>query len=149
MIYDNINSLSLIELITMMRMSFYDSTIFQTILPRLKQITHEITVNERRRLAQTMHEIWSMYFTINEPFDLAYGLGGLFYDLGFYSDALLYFDHSIAFLGPQSDTFYNIALCQYQLREDKGFIKTLTSIKKLFPTFDRLKELESLNLEAV
>jgi len=145
--YSNINALSLIELITLIRVSYYDSTLFQTILPRLKQLTQEVTLNERRRLGQCLNQIWEMYYSIEEPFDLAYAIGGLFYDLGFYTDAKKYFEHSISLFGLKSDCLHNIALCQYQLREDQGFLETLKSIRSHFPQYTRISKLDNLNLE--
>jgi len=62
-----------------------------------------------------------MYFSIGEPFDLAYEIGGILYDLGYYRKALLYFAHSNIEFGDTADAIYNQALCHYQLKEDGEF----------------------------
>ena len=121
--------MSLKELIAMLRMSAYDSTMFKNFLPRLKQLITRISFAERNRLAQTMHQTWNMYFTLNESFDLAYEIGGILYDLGFFREALEYFQYSINLFGHTADVYYNQALCYYQLREDSLFLKTLTEAK--------------------
>lgn len=148
MAYFNVARLKIRDLIALYRMSYYDSTFFIKLLPRLKQLTQSITVNERRRLAQTLHQVWEMYFSISEPYDLAYELGGIFYDLGFYEDALVYFQFSIDLFGEKADLYYNKILCYYQLRQDQLLIQTLREAKLAFPGDDMLKKLDNLDMNA-
>ena len=143
--YSSVARLTITELIALYRLSGYDSTFFIKMLPRLKQVTQCITFNERRRVEQTLHNVWEMYFSINESYDLAYELGGLFYDLGFYTDALDHFQFSSDLFGPKTDTYYNRILCYYQLRQDLLFAKTLKEAKLAFPDdtiFDSLGNLD-------
>jgi len=146
MAYFNIGRLKLTELIALYRLSAYDATFFIKLLPRLKHLAKTISFNERKRIAQTLHRVWEFYFNINEPLDLAYELGGLFYDLGFYSEALTHFQHSVDSFGTKADTFYNQALCHYQLKEDILFYKALNSGKVAFPEYARFGELEKLDM---
>ena len=148
MSYKYIGSMSIKELIAILRMSAYDSSLFVKFLPQLKHLSNRISSTERKRLAQTMHQTWKMYFTLIESFDLAYEIGGIFYDLGFYQEALEYFQFSVNQFGQQADVFYNQALCYYQLREDELFLKTLVKAKALFPTYERFGYLDTLDLEA-
>ncbi|MCB0650029.1 MAG: SAM-dependent methyltransferase [Saprospiraceae bacterium] len=147
--YQNFRQMNLMELIAILRLFGYDSTIFKNLLPWLKKICKQVTFNERTRLAQTMHQTWEMYFTIYESFDLAYEIGGIFYDLGFYGDALLYFGHSAKLFGPKADIFYNQALCHYQLRDDVHFVETLQQGRDQFPGYEKFEKLELLDLEAI
>ena len=94
-----------------------------------------------------MRQTWSMYFMIHEPFDLAYEMGGMFYDLGYYEDALEYFGYSVGHFGVKADIYYNQALCYYQLREDALFSKALTIGKARFPDFKGFLHLEKLDWE--
>ncbi len=144
--YFNISRLQLKELLALFRLSAYDSTFFIKLLPRLKHVAKTITYNERIRLAQTMHIIWDMYFNINETFDLAYELGGIFYDLGFYTEALEHFQYSVNSFGQKEDIYYNKALCHYQLREDELFSQTLDEAKKAFPGYTAFEKLEELDM---
>jgi tetratricopeptide (TPR) repeat protein len=144
--YFNVSRLKLKELIALYRLGAYDSTIFIKLLPRLKQVLQTITFNERIRIAQTIEGVWDMYFNINESFDLAYEMGGMLYDLGYYSEALNYFQYSEDSHGEKADTYYNQALCYYQLRQDELFFKTLNEAKNLFPDFERFEHLENLDM---
>lgn len=144
--YVSISRLTVKELIAHFRLSVYDSTYFIKMLPRLKQVSSSITYNERTRISETIHKVWDMYFYIGEIFDLAYAMGGLLYDLGYYNEALTYFDHSISLHGHKPDTYYNTALSYYQLRQDKMFFKTIEEGKIAFPEYNRFLELEQLDL---
>lgn len=146
--YQHINRFTLVELIGMIRLSAYDATFFINILPRLKQVIQKITVNERRRIKQVLEETWNTYFSLQEPYDLAFEIGGLLYALGYYPEALSYFDHSNASYGHKPDELYNRVLCHYQLREDQQFIKTLKKAKLAFPDYERWEELDRLDLNA-
>lgn len=146
--YRHIAQLNLLELIGLIRLGAHDSTFFINILPRLKQVSQQITFNERDCLAQTMHQVWDMYFTLNESDDLAFEIGGMFYALGFYQEALDYFQHSISSFGKTADVYYNQALCFYHLRQDALFLETVKEAKKDFPEFKQLAHLDTLDLNA-
>lgn len=147
--YDNIADLSLMNLIALLRLSAYDSSLFLQILPRLKQVLKEVSHEERGRIAQTIQQVWRFYFDINEPKDLAISLAGIFFDLGYYEQALEYFEHSSDTKGMEADTCYNKILCYYQLRQDVLFEKELAKAKLLFPDSDLFEQLNNLDLNAV
>lgn len=144
--YANISKLNIKDLIALIRLSAYDSTIFIKLLPRIKQVSRAITFNERRRLEQTLHQVWEMYFSISEAYDLAYEIGGVFYDLGFYDAALNQFEHSINLFGQRADVYYNKALCYYQLRQDALFVEILKEAKAAFPNSEVLGKLDQLDM---
>ena len=146
--YKNIARMTLPEMFSMMRLSAYDSNLFIAILPRIKQVVQQISTNERTRLAKTMYLVWEMYFSIGEPHDLAFEIGGMLYGLGFYKNALGFFDFSIHKFGAKPDIFYNKALCYYHLREDDLFLKTVKEGKSAFPDFKNFDYLDKLDLNA-
>lgn len=146
--YTQLNRMSLPELIAMLRLSAYDSTFFENILPRFKQVARQVTLKERGRIAQSLHRTWKGYFSLQGSFDLAYEMGGIFYDLGYYKEALQYFHSSVNSFGEKADIFYNKALCHYQLREDTLFTSTLLAGKAAFPDYERFAHLDKLDLGA-
>ena len=145
--YQNISKLRLKELIALCRLGIYDATFFIKLLPRLKQVSKQISSNERTRLAETMDFTWNMYFHINESFDLAYEIGGLLYDLGYYNKALTYFQRSVDIFGMKEDIYYNQALSYYQLREDDQFYKTLNKAKAVYPDSKLFEKLDTLQMD--
>jgi len=144
--YQTISRLNMKNLMALIRLSHYDSTFFTKLLPRIKQLIGHISVVERTRLGETLTQIWNMYFNISEPLDLAYEIGGLFYDLGYYQKALVAFAHSTAQFGDKADVYYNSALCHYQLKEDAKFEKVKEAGKVLFPEYARFGELDGLDM---
>ncbi len=144
--YNNVSRLSLRDLLALLRLSGYDSTFFKTLLPRLKQVAKTISFNERKRIGETLQKVWSTYYSMGEPFDLAYELGGIAYDLGFYPEALDFFEKSEGLHGGKADTFYNKALCYYQLRQDGLFYGTMSEGKATFPAFELYDKLEELEM---
>ncbi len=144
--YTNAAKLQLKELIALYRLSNYDSGFFVKLLPRLKQVSKTISFQERNRLDQTMAAVWKMYFNIDEQFDLAYEIGGLYYDLGFYPEALRFFGFSVEAFGVKPDMYYNKALCYYQLHKDELFYETLNEAKLAFPDYELFQKLDSLDM---
>jgi hypothetical protein len=147
-VYKNMAKMELDELIGFLKLSHYDSTFFKNVLYRFKQLSTRVSFKQRKRLGQTMQEAWNNYFYIGESFDLAYELGGIFYDLGFYKDALFFFDASTVRFGEKADVFYNQILCYYQLREDVLFASTLTTASALYPDYPEFDALMALDLNA-
>lgn len=147
--YKQAAKMELNELLGIFRLSAYDSTFFINMLPKLKLLVQRVSFNERTRLAQTMHNTWNMYFTLREPLDLAFEIGGIFYSLGYYEEALEYFQYSINIYGHTADVYYNRALCYFQLRQDDLFLQTLQSGKDSFPEFQKFEHLNSLDLNEV
>ncbi len=146
--YSHIRSLRLREIVGLLRVNGYDSQIFSNVLPRVKQVIQQITFNERKFLGQAMHEVYNTYFHINEKEDLAFEIGGIYYALGFYQEALDFFDRSVKQYGQTPDEYYNRALCHYQLRQDELFSKTLKEAKTAYPGYEQFGHLDKLDLGA-
>ena len=146
MVYSNVGQFTLMDFIAIFRLSAYDSTIFIKLFSQLRRLAKQITYEERHRLMQTIEKVWDMYFHINEPFDLAYESGGLLYDLGEYSGALNLFQKSIHLYGAKADVYYNLALCYYQLRQDKLFYSVVNEVKIKFPQSPLIEKLLGLDM---
>ena len=146
--YQHLATMKLPEILSILRLSGYDYTMFKNFLPRIRQVSRQVTFNERYRLKQTMDKTWHMYFSLYEAMDLASEIGGIMYDLGYYQDSLQYFHYSNELYGHKPDVFYNRALCFYQLREDEQFLKTLKEGRGMFPNFQEFAHLDKLDLSA-
>jgi len=140
--------LTIPQILAYLRMANYDTSVFVNLFDRLKQLLSSITYNERHRILQAMHEVWEMYFSLNESYDLAFELGGIFYALGAYEDALSYFHRSEELFGSKPDTYYNKALSYYQLRQDDSFVQIVKEAKLKFPKFEKFEQLDALDLKA-
>ena len=79
---------------------------------------------------------------------MAFEIGILCYDLGFFQEALGYFTASENTMSLKPDIYYNRALCYYQLRMDKQFISEVKKGKNVFPAFQGFTQLQQLDLSA-
>lgn len=149
LLYRLVKELTLLELITTIRLGFYDSTLFLQLLPFIKKKSVSLTADDRTHLSDTLHKIDHAYFDINEPISTSYEVAGLFYDLGFHQDALVIFDKMTLVYGNVADVYYNKILCYYQLRMDDLFTSTLREAKLAFPDFEKYAHLDQLDLAAV
>jgi hypothetical protein len=147
--YRSLAKLTLVELIALLRLSAYDSTFFIKTLPQFKAASQRINFDQRKRLAESLHQVWNLFFDLKESYDLPYELGGFFYDLGFYEEALVYFQYAIDNLGQKEDIYYNQILCYYQLRKDVLFYNTLKKAKESFPNSSLIESLNKLDMNAV
>ncbi len=145
-VYKNLPNVNLSELLGLIRLSSYDSSIFINLLPSIKQLSNNVSMKERTRLKQTIIAVWSGYYPIEEEYDLPYELGGLMYDLGYYNEALGYFKASSETFGNKIDVDYNQILCHYQLREDELFYKALSLARQRFPEADVFTKLGNLDM---
>ena len=145
-IFQNIGKANLSELLGFVKLSSYDSTIFISLLPAIKQLSKRLSNKQRERLGQTIDEVWLRHYAIKGDYDFSYELGGLMYDLGFYKGALDYFKYSTDTFGNKVDVYYNQILCYYQLREDVLFYETLNEAKLKFPQTELLLSLEKLDM---
>ena len=146
MVYRNVSTADLSELLGLIRLNSYDSTIFINLLPKIKKLSKAISIKQRSRLRQTIIKVWSKYYIIKDDYDLSYELGGLMYDLGYYEEALGYFEYSSKAFGYKVDVDYNQILCYYQLRQDALFYKNLKEAKLRFPESEVLLSLDKLDM---
>ena len=146
MVYKNMATVNLSELLGLIRLNAYDASIFINALPRIKQLSNKISLKQRSRLKQTIHLVWDKYYAIKKDYDFSYELGGLMYDLGYYTEALDYFNCSLDIFGNKVDVNYNQILCYYQLRQDEMFYKTLEEAKLRFPLSEALLGLDKLDM---
>ncbi len=147
-VYKNIGNVDLSQLLGFIRLSAYDSSIFIKLLPRIKNLVKQISVMQRDRLKQTLRKVWDSYYAVKEDYDLSYELGGLMYDLGFYKEAMEYFDCSLEIFGNKIDVDYNQILCHFQLRQDALFYQKLKAAKLRFPQSDMFANLELLDMDS-
>jgi hypothetical protein len=146
--YDNIANCSIKDIMVVLKLFDYDHLIFQRMLPRLKQLIIKIGLEEREIISKVMEKVWDTHFSLGRYFDLGFEIGGIFYQLGYYSKALVFFGHSELLFGYTADVFYNRMMCYYQLRQDDLLRSTLEHAKNMFPDYENFSSIESLDMES-
>lgn len=116
------------DILAVIRLSGYDARIFRQMLPRLFELLPTLSENEYWNLFLAIPRIWDTYYPLGEPEDFADDLGDLLVALGFYKEAILYFEKSVMIYGKAADTLYKIAVCHCLLG---GFSTASTIIEEL------------------
>lgn len=100
-----------------LRLSQWDAEIFSTVWSALARHLPELPWSARGPWRHALQQVWRHYFPLGEHHDIAFELGVVAAALGFYRDALVYYEGSARHVGPDAATFYNAALCHYRLGE--------------------------------
>jgi tetratricopeptide (TPR) repeat protein len=138
--YKQSEQLTVEEIITVLRAANYDSTVFEKLVVYIKKQMGSVALMERERLRQTFRNVLEMYFNIG-VFDLAFEMGGLLYDLGYFPDAIDFFKNSENMYGKTEDSYFNIAIATYQLKQDDRCRAIIKECNQHFPSFAKINEL--------
>jgi len=147
--YETFPTLTFNSLIAFLRLSSYDATFFLKALPQFRKLIKTVSYVERDRISESLHKVWNFYFNIDERQDLALIIAGIFFDLAYYEDALVYYQFSTDQYGQEADTLHNKILCYYQLRQDDLFKNELKEAKRIFPDSEIITKLQALDLNAI
>jgi len=99
------------QLLAFIRLCGWDAKIFLDVLPTLTACVANAPATLRADLRDAVERVWDSYFPIGESRDLAYGLGRLLYELGDYTGALTYFQHSLGLYELDAHRAYALASC--------------------------------------
>lgn len=138
----NLGSLTYQEIITMIRMSAYDATIFVLMLPDLKREINALSENQRLNLLMIIPRIWDNYFPLKEATDIAANLGDVLFQLGLYTEAILFYEKSLLIYGRTEHILHNITLCFCLLDKIVSALPLIHELKLSYPENQRMNQLE-------
>jgi tetratricopeptide (TPR) repeat protein len=72
---------------------------------------------QKQQLHETIVKVWDSYLPIGEERDLAFELGTLLLEIGFFEEALEFLRCSVELYGMAPGTAYNIAVCYFSLSQ--------------------------------
>ncbi|MDJ1184709.1 SAM-dependent methyltransferase [Roseofilum casamattae] len=133
-------TLSLSQLLAYLRLSHWDVDIFSRCFPALMEKLEDAPETIYSEIFATVEQIWNNYFPIQEKRDLAFLLGAVLYTIGYFSDALEYFQRSQQLYGEYPATLYNIAMCHYGLHQFDLALDYLEKTLTLDPDFAVARE---------
>lgn len=99
------------QLIAILRLSGWDSTLFLRSFPDLLAKVPDATTRESDDLRAAARNIHETYFPLREALDVAFHLGLLMEALGAPEDAILFFEESMRRYGPGADVLLHLAVC--------------------------------------
>ena len=138
----NYQTLTLQQIIAYLRLSYWDANIFWGCFPTLMQQVKSASESMESEVYLAIEQIWDNYYPIGEKCDIAFALGTLLSQMQYYSQALQYFDYSLAHYGANPDTLYNMGICHYQLEQFEEALNQITLSLELKPDFTAAKRME-------
>jgi tetratricopeptide (TPR) repeat protein len=135
------HSWTLEQLLAYIRLSGFDARITLACYPALMDRVEHISKSEIQELYQVIQKVWEVYYPLAEDQDLASHLGVLLYEMGYYTQALELFSHSLELYGPDATVSYNMGLCHYGLRQLEAALGHVKEAQTLDPDFEDAKTL--------
>lgn len=135
--------LSLDEMLTFLRLSCWDYKRFREYLPALKNHLPHVSDVQKQQLHEAILKVWDCYLPIGEESDLAFELGTLLLEMGFYEEALEFLQRSVDLYGIAPGTAYNIAVCYHSLGQMEQALEYVNQALGLDPKFAEAKRLRT------
>jgi tetratricopeptide (TPR) repeat protein len=128
--------MSLEQLLAWIRFAGWDANILLGCYPQLMELLGPAPQSLLEEVRRTAMRVWEGHFPIRETRDLAFHLGVLLCEAGFYLDALALFHESMALYGSNASTFYNLGLCLFHLEDRQGALEALDQALADDPDFE-------------
>ncbi|MBD1821137.1 SAM-dependent methyltransferase [Cyanobacteria bacterium FACHB-DQ100] len=133
------DALSLSQLLAYLRLSHWDFIIFWSAFPSLMGKLKDAPKVLYPDILTAVQQVWLNYFPIQEEFDLAFLLGTVLYTLGYFPEALEYWQQSRQLYGEDPSTLFNMAMCHYRLHQLELAIDFIQQTLALDPDFEGAK----------
>jgi tetratricopeptide (TPR) repeat protein len=109
----------------LMRLSCWDPDILYELADSLVALPGELSSLRKRELFLALTRSWENYFSIGEDRDLPFEIARILFRLGFFEQALHFYEESTRLFGEHKNTYQNMGLCFY-------FLRRLEESKRMF-----------------
>ncbi len=148
-ILESVDDYSLEQLLAFLKMSRWDSRIFNGCFSRFMHCAEDAAKEQKHALHAAARQVWDMYYHLGESTDVAFNIGTLLCQMRFFREALTFFGHSIDSYGHSPGTDYNMALCHVDLCEIDKALECVGRALELDAEFEPARslriELESMS----
>ncbi len=108
----NYNDLDPAQIMSLIRLSGYDSRILKQCHTVLLDSLEKMTNEEEIELFRLINQVWDLYYHIGEEENLPFQLAMLLFGIGYFPESLEFHNHSLRLYGPNDETyFYGSLLC--------------------------------------
>ena len=137
---------SLEIIVSLLRMSHWDSDIFLAFEDRIEETLKKATPAVALDFHKSLLKIWDHHFPLDDDEDIAFKLARLLYAISDYNKALELFSFSHRHAGDHHATYFNLGLCYDKLGQRRKALDHYQKALKLKPDYDpALKEMAKLN----
>ena len=135
----SLESLSLADLLALLRCSAYDPAVFRLVLPRLIACAESAADDAGPGLYRMLELVFDNHFEEPGGYDLAFDIASLLYGMDSFEEALTYLDRSEAEFGEHPSTSYNRGMCYWHLHRLPEALRSVERTLELDPSFDRAR----------
>ena len=143
----DVDTMSLVTLLVLMRVSGYDAHVFRQLYGRIQAAIVGASAEALDELVRVLGQVEERYFPIEDTTDVAFGIAALLAPAGRYEDALDFLERSRAERGPTPLGCFNAALCQALLGRGAEALVTLDEALGLDPDLEKAKVLKARIME--
>ncbi|MEX1018952.1 MAG: tetratricopeptide repeat protein [Litorilinea sp.] len=131
---DQLATLPFAQVMALLRLSRWDPQLMADCLPALMAALDELTPGQWAELHTAIAATVAQDYPSTTRYDLAYGLGRLFFLRGEYEQALLHLRASAAQHAPNAQVLYEMAVCEMEIGEPAAALSTLEAALAVAPT---------------
>jgi len=128
-------------ILSLLRLSVWDASCFLACFAELMERIDDCSEALKRDLRQAVRQVWDFYYPMPGDEDVAYHLGAVLSETGYYTEAFDLFGQSAERYGMQSTTAYNMALCCYRLHKLEEALSYADESLTLDASFDAARAL--------
>ena len=126
--------LDVVAVLALLRTVGWDSEFVVACLPALLNGLPTAERRLRQAVVDGIELAWEQYYPIGESDDLPFGLGALLFGLGYFAEAVVFFERSLRQFGEEPSTTLNLALSLYRLQRLPEAVAWLDRTLELDPT---------------
>lgn len=135
-------NLKLEDIIAMIRLSGWDSTVFKNYLPVMQSQLDNIIATERAEVYRCLDQVWKGYYFIGEETDLPFMLSTVLYEIELFQQAIEFLGYSLEMHGDDANTYCNLAMCHFQLDQFETALEFVNQSLELNPTVESAQALK-------
>lgn len=117
----------------LLRLSDWDPRLFYIFSDGMMDQIESASQEQKRDLRRALVRVWENHFPIGTDYDLAFEIARVFWRLNAYSDAMLFYWHSLRLAGEHFMTYHNLGICHHALSEYEEALRMFDRALELHP----------------
>jgi len=109
-LHNHYADLTISQMLSLLRMSRWDSVLFEECFESLLMKVQETTDEVRADVRLALHHVWDNYYFIGEDKDIPFMIGAILHNIGSFQEAIILFNYSLQMHGMDPSTLYNMGM---------------------------------------
>jgi SAM-dependent MidA family methyltransferase len=125
-LHDHYKDLAISQMLSLLRMSHWDSVLFEECFEPLLMKVQETTDEVRADVRLALRNVWDNYFFIGEDKDIPFMIGAILHNIGAFQEAIILFNYSLQMHGMDPSTLYNMGMSYLYLGDTKQALDNIS-----------------------